>query len=967
MSATASEGAVFREDAGEPDLQVRLLGPVTLSVCGAVVPAGPRLQRSLLAVLAINAGLALSRSVLVDFLWGEQPPSTVSHSLHTLVWSLRRLLGSDRLERVGDGYRLSLGVGECDVLRVRQLAEYVQRRDTPAEEALAGAEAALSFWTGSPLSDVEGVAADLVRAELENLRTQLVAARVGLLIELSRAMEALSSLRSEAASDPLNERFSELLITALHQLGRRPEALAEFDRVRRALREELGLDPGPGLRAAHEKVLRGGDPERPPDRVDTRVAKPVPKPAQLPATSRDFIGRHGETAQLVGWLTQDQDAAKAEDEEAAKGRAGPRVVVLHGPGGIGKTSLGLRAAHLVAAGYPDGQLYASLRGFDPAHPALVAADVLPGFLWALGVLDEDMPAAAADQSAMFRTVLAERRMLLFLDDAPSGQVVQDLLPGTAGCAVLVTSRQRMGGLVAREGARRLDVRPMADAECVELMSHLLGAELVAGQPDQVGQLIELCSRWPLALRIAAEQVLEHDDGALGLDEVCGQLSRAGDRLLDRLGTAEEDPAMMMGEVLSWSYQRLSAADPRAAALYRLLGAGPTVHFDQHSAARLLDCPPDQAHQLLRALAARHMLEPDGVQHRMHDLVRQHARAQADLQDSPAVLGAAVDRVLAWYAAASSAGRVALGTPLKVGMAAPGEAAEQLGLGDADAATAWFSRSLDDLMACVQVAADRGHPAAWQIPLGLIGYLELANLGETRAHEISHRTGAAAAAKAGEHLAEAALLNNLSVLYERLDDPQEGVKVARRADAAAARAGAPFRVVTMLNLADCLVDVGQHDEALAVLDESLALATELGDDAWLSVSYVMLFRAHWATGQVELADRELEQAVEVAERGGAFEAASFAAESAAKTLMDVDPARGGEHVRRALDRFGDALLPYDHACLLSWLAQSEQATGDRASALQHARAAVAAFESLESFETKQFRSARALLTAKQDAR
>ncbi|WP_426565420.1 BTAD domain-containing putative transcriptional regulator [Angustibacter sp. McL0619] len=964
MGATAGEGAVFREDAGEPDLQVRLLGPVTLSVCGAVVPAGPRLQRSLLAVLAINAGLALSRSVLVDFLWGEQPPSTVSHSLHTLVWSLRRLLGSERLERVGDGYRLSLGVGECDVLRVRQLAGYVQRRDTPAEEALAGAEAALSFWTGSPLSDVEGVAADLVRAELESLRTQLVAARVELLIELSRAVEALSSLRSEAANDPLNERFSELLIIALHQLGRRPEALAEFDRVRHALREELGLDPGPGLRTAHEKVLRGGDPERPPDRVDKPV--PVPKPAQLPATSRDFIGRHGETAQLVGWLNQDQDAAKAQ--------AGPRVVVLHGPGGIGKTSLGLRAAHLVAAGYPDGQLYASLRGFDPAHPALVAADVLPGFLRGLGVLDEDMPLGAADQSAMLRTVIAERRMLLFLDDAPSGQVVQDLLPGTAGCAVLVTSRQRMAGLVAREGARRLDVRPMADAECVQLMSHLLGAELVAGQPEQVGQLIELCSRWPLALRIAAEQVLEHDDGTLGLDEVCGQLSRAGDRLLDRLGTAEEDPAMMMGQVLSWSYQRLSAADQRAAALYRLLGAGPTVHFDQHSAARLLDCPPDQAHLLLRALAARHMLEPDGVQHRMHDLVRQHARAQADLQDSPAALGAAVDRVLAWYAAASSAGRVALGTPLKVGMAAPGQSAEQLGLEDADAATAWFSRSLDDLMACIQVAADRGHPAAWQIPLGLIGYLELANLGETRAHEISHRTGAAAAAKAGEHLAEAALLTNLSVLYERLDDPQEGLSVARRADAAAARAGfAPLRVVTMLNLGESLVDVGQHDEALAVFDESLALATELGDDALRSSSYVGLFRAHWGTGQVELADRDLEQAFEVAERAGvggyyaAFEAASYAAESAARTLMGVDPARAGEYARRALDRFGDALMPYDRACLLSWLAQAEQATGDRASALQHARAAVAAFESLESFETKQYQSARALLTAQQDPR
>lgn len=614
-----------RPDDETGPVSILLLGPTSVATGDAVMSAGAPRRCTVLAVLALSMGSVVSRTALTDALWGADLPENAAASIQTYVWGLRRLLGPELLQRSGEGYRLVLPRAACDALRAQDRLGRAARvlatgDDTERLRAAQSLEETLALWRGTPLPESRGSWGDAARNRLHGLRLDIVRTWAELLLAAGRPARVASELRRSIDQQPDDEELSRLLMLALQATGRRREALQEYERLREQLRTVLGIDPDPRLRRLYTHVLATPDLPAP----GVRSAEPPP-PAQLPPFIEGFVGRAGEEARLKAWLGA--EAGEGDGDGDDFGGDSPVVVVVDGPGGIGKSALAVRVAHAVAANYPDGQLYADLharhRDREPAP-----ADVLPGFLRALGAPAERIPATEPERSSLLRTMLAGRRVLILLDDVPSAEAVRRLLPGTPGCAVLVTSRLRLPGLVLAEGAHRLTLGPLADAEAVALLRRHLGRSVVEN-PGAAEELARLCGNWPLALRVVCEMILVHGPD-LPLLPVAAQMRLAGDGWLEAL-RLDEDDSTAVEDVLSWSYRQLPDDDSRR--LYRLLGDS-VATVDQDVVMALLDVPADRAAALLRVLTARHLLQPvpgEPGRLEMHDLIRRHARVRSQAE------------------------------------------------------------------------------------------------------------------------------------------------------------------------------------------------------------------------------------------------------------------------------------------------------------------------------------------------
>ena len=592
-------------------LEFTVLGTITASRAGDDVDLGSPQQRSVLALLLLRADRATSLEQIVDALWEGEAPPGARGTVRTYVYRLRRVLGTDSpIESVAGGYRLRAAPESVDFGRFKLAiagARTAEKRGDPGAAAQKLREA-LECWTGPALMGARGPYLEREREELERLRLAAWEERLTLevgLDELDAAEEVLGSL---VAEHPLRERLRELQMLILARRGRPGEALAVFTEVRRLLREELGADPGERLRRLHQRLLRA-DPA-----LSAPAATPAAAvPAQIPADQPLFTGRARESVELTGLLT-------------GSGRAA--IAGITGLGGMGKTALAIHVAHALAARFPDGSLFADMRAADaPADPH----EVLGRFLRAIGV--GSVPESLDERSALWRTSLARRRVLVVLDDARDHEQIRHLLPGAPGSAAIVTSVTRMIDL---PGVPWIRLGPLLPGDSVRLLGAVAGEDRLRAEPETARRLLDACSHQPLSVHVAAARLLARPHWTL--TQIAEQL----------------DDDLRQPVVMHEDCKIVDAPFRRAEALLStgLLDAFHLCAVPECSAltpaevAALLDLPPTQATASLESLVDAHVLEsgPDGTYHFL-PLVKAFARRRARDRLGEVACRAALRRLL----------------------------------------------------------------------------------------------------------------------------------------------------------------------------------------------------------------------------------------------------------------------------------------------------------------------------------
>ncbi|MEV4515476.1 BTAD domain-containing putative transcriptional regulator [Dactylosporangium sp. NPDC049525] len=713
-----------------------VLGPVQVWRSGVEVGVGAPQQRAVLAVLLSRAGHPVAVTEIVDVLWGANPPTTAVNAIHRSVGVLRRALEPGLtardtgrwLVRAGGGYRLDVDADTVDLLHFRALLGRAR-----ADASVPLFRQALDLW--------QGPAAGTVAAEIRGRpvftaldREYEAAAREAADAALA-AGEPGTVLRAvELAADrtPLDEALQARLMLLLAGAGQQAAALRRYDTVRARLSDDLGIDPGPELAAAWDRVLRR--PARPAVAPAPR-RQPSRRVAQLPLDPSSFTGRGPELAEALQLL---DDAAAAR----------PTVVIgaISGMAGIGKTTLAVHWAHRVADRYPDGQLYLNLRGFGPSGQVMDPAEAAVRLLEALGVPPHRIPASLDARAALYRSELAGRRMLVLLDNARDTAQVRPLLPGAAGCLVLVTSRDRLAGLIASDGARPITLGPLSTGESRQLLVRRLGAARVGADRDAVEEILGRCAGLPLALAIVAARAATHPQ--LPMRELAAELRDESGRL-DTLTTG--DPDSDVRAVFSWSYRAL---DDAAARLFRLLGLHPGADIPVAAAASLAGLSPGRVRPLLGELVRTGLIaEYTPGRFAFHDLLRSYAADLVNAAEPDAERLAAGARLLDHYLHTAHRAALLLAPgrdPITLAAPSPGTTPEPLtGHGRA---LAWLTAEYRVLQAFIARLAGAGADThTWQ----LAWTLDTFQRRQGHVHDqVANRTTALAAA---QRLADPAVL------------------------------------------------------------------------------------------------------------------------------------------------------------------------------------------------------------------
>ncbi|MEU8394208.1 BTAD domain-containing putative transcriptional regulator [Nonomuraea sp. NPDC048892] len=816
-------------------MEFEVLGPLRVR-SGDVVPVlGPRKQRLLLAVLLGHPHGSFSADYLVDALWGSEPPPSAGANLRLYTRGLRVILGPDRVVRErGAGYRLDVDCAEVDACRfvasVREGQEALAA-DNPAR-ARRELGAALELWQGPPFVDLSATSAlSEERSRLEEWHLVALEQRIEADLRLGQDASLVAELSALVNRHAFRERLWSHLMLALYRSGRRADALETYRRARGVLVDELGLEPGPELRSLERAILTS-DPEL--RRTDaTEVPARGPVPAQLPGSPLGFVGRDAEINRL---------------NEITEGAG---VVAVVGPAGVGKTALAVRWAQLSRHLFPDGQLFADLRGFGaeaPLHPGLV----LERFLRALDVPPWRIPAETEERGAVFRSLMADRRMLVVLDNAASAAQVRALLPGAARGLTLVTSRLRLDGLATTHGVPRLSLGPLPMADAVALIRERLpyhgkGAE----------RLAELCDRIPLALRIAASR-LEMSTYDSAVAELVAEMADERVRL-DRLAVDEDE--ISVRAVLRASLRPLSEAARRT---FHLLGLHPGPKPSLSVAVALAGGSAGETRELLGRLVSAHLLQPvSGDHYVMHDLVRIYAHERGLAEESAERRDQAMTAMLTWYRDAANAADRVLRPKERPNFTSPAGPVE---FADENAALAWFDADAANLNAAVRAAAHT-HPApAWQIAAAMYGWLQRRH--HTKQWADLYTVAAEAAVRAGDPGGEAMITGRLAVAHSLLGDTDSAVAACLRAHRLRLGLGDTLGAATaLLNLAAVYVNARRPEEAIRRLDEAAALGTSLPDaHHFHALLHSNLGEAHHLVGRLDQAMSHYRTSLEISETG-----------------------------------------------------------------------------------------------------
>lgn len=923
--------------------QVRVLGPVEVVGRNGMARLVGARQRTVLGLLALNAGVLVPQWRLVDGLWGEQPPRTAVKSLHSHVARVRQALDAcglpDALVTREPGYLLAVAPQQVDAGQF----EAAVRRGREALAAGAADQAAgllrraLALWRGEPaLADAEprGWAA----AEVDRLSEARLAAaehRWEAELRLGGHTAAADELERLLVAYPVRERLVGLLMLARYRSGRHTDALATYQRLRSRLADELGVDPGPGLVRLHAQILRRDpelDPEsnREPDPETGRERAgwqppgagppPVPRPAQLPAPVGHFTGRAGELAALDRLLA---------DPLAA----GPRIAVVSGLAGMGKTALAVQWAHRVADQFPDGQLFVDLRGHDP-QTALPASAALSHLLRGVGVPADRIPAELAEATSLYRSLLHGRRLLVMLDNAGTAEAVLPLVPAGPANLLLVTSRSALAALTTHHAVTAVVLDAFTDGEAVALLGQVLGPQRVGREPGPAAELVRLCGRMPLALRIAAAKLVGRPGQSVR--ELVDVL--AGADRLDALSV--EADSRSVRAVFATAYRALRRP---AARLFRLLGLHPGGTFTAGLAAALAGLPAPAAARALADLAAAHLVVGAGPdRYRFHDLIGLFARQCATLDEPEPERAEAAARLVDWYLASTyAANRIADPGRDRVTPVLRQPVAEPPFRPDHQAALRFLDGERGNLLPVVRFATEHGqYVAAWQLTYLLTGYHDSRGNGDERVEMC--RWAITAAQRTGEPATEGLMRSALGLAYNatrRFDAALDSLHRALPLMRAAGDRRGEGHVLN--NIATAHYGLRQFDQAVTAFEQ--ALAAHVADQHRLGIALVLnnLGRACVELGDPVRSRAHLARALAISREIGnpRLEAATL------HSLGETD--LRGDDPTAALDHFGRALAVYREIGdqryeveTLTGLGMARLRLGEHRAALAHLRQAVA---------------------------
>lgn len=841
----------------------RILGPLEVWNGQEWARVSAPKWRAVLATLLLSPGQPVSTGRLIADLWGDSPPAKAKNLISVYVHRLRRLtgdVGGDVLVTRAPGYQIMLSPGDLDAERFAQLV-------AAGRAALAGGDAvaaagllgvALDLWSGPALADVPASPAVAAEADrLEESRIQALELRIEADLGCGRQDEVAPELSRLVADHPLREGLWGLLMRALYGAGRQAEALETYARAREAIAAELGVDPGAALQQLYQDILNG-------DAANAAVGvkgapvvggtaalrawpttPPHPAPAQLPADIADFTGRAGQVGELCRLLSGDVQAPGSPG-------AVPMVLVV-GSGGLGKTTLAVHAAHLLAGRFGDGQLYANLRGAtEPVDPG----EVLARFLRDLGLHGGQVPVEPEERAAQYRTRLAGKRVLIMLDDARDAAQVRPLLPGSASCAVLVTARRGMPELV---GSRLLDLDVLPPGEARALFGRVAGEERASAEPAATGEVLAACAGLPLAIRIAGARLAAR--GGWNVHTLAGRLSDER-RRLDELRAGN----LAVRASFEVSFASLASAGPGGvdpARAFRLLGVwtGPSIALPAASA--LVGQPEPAVADALEVLVDAHLLDsPEPDRYRFHDLLRVYAADRALAQETGRDRGDAITRLLAWYLhTTEAAARVISPQHRRVPLDPPSGPVRPLEFSSLDDSLAWCERERAGLMAATRLAAESGlHEAAWKLAAAAMSFFY------RRSHWVDwvtvHQVGLASARETGDAQAEAWMLNNLGMAYGVQRMP-ESVTCFEQAMALYRELGdteGEARAAT--NVANAHFELRRFSESLAAAQRSLVIQRSAGQRYGEGIALGILGGAYRELGRFGEAIERLHEALAI---------------------------------------------------------------------------------------------------------
>lgn len=877
----------------ETGCEFRVLGPVEAWRDATRIHLSGRLQRNLLSLLVLAGERVTTLDRLIDELWPGSGPAAARNAVHRHVGRLRSTLadGDGSPERdlvvatVASGYLLRVDPERVDLWRFRALARAghdALTADQP-ERAAALLSDALTLWRGQAFDGASTPSIDQAVVALEEERLAAVEDRAEATLRLGGHNRLVSELSLLVAQHPLRERLRAAHMVALYRSGRQGDALAAYQDARRALVDELGIEPSGELRQLHEQLLAGGPV------AATRVVAGEPPPAmttsgpaQLPAATGDFTGRSAQVRQVRSMLVPDQPPSSVS------------VVVITGTGGVGKSALAAQAAHLAAGHFDDGQLYVNLHGSTAGVEPLGPGEVLGRFLRSLGVPAADVPLSVDEAAAMFRSLAAHRALLLVLDGAASHSQVRPLIPASRRCAVVVTSRQP---LTALDGAAHLHLGVLAPSDSVALLTRVVGRARMEADPRAGFSLAELCGHLPLALRIAAARLVANADWPVAhlVELLADQQGR-----LDELQVAD----VSVRATLQVSYDALLDSDDpddtAAAHAFRVLGLPDGSDIDAAGLARLLDRSSREAAAALARLAANRLVEPRGHdRYAMHDLLRLFAREQAGRHhpDQEQVLR----RLWRWQlAAARQAGPLI--TPVARARTTPSngsDGVEDSGLVMATRADAldWMEAEHTNLLATVRQSA----AVDPSLTVDLAGTLYAFCNATGRWHELAeaNRIAIEAADRSGGRRDLSRALADAGVAQLQMRRFEQAQRYFERSLAIRREIGDQWgEAVTLSSLGALHGELGRFEIAREHLQRGLDLRRAVGDRAGEPIVLANLGENYRRMGDLDTAFEHFEQALAVAEVTG--DAKTIAA--ILNNLGEVHRQRGNlEGCRSCLER------------------------------------------------------------------
>ncbi|MGW3635662.1 AfsR/SARP family transcriptional regulator [Streptomyces sp. NPDC005122] len=984
-------------------MEIRLLGPIELRLeGGGTVEISGSKRRAVLALLALEPGRSVPVERFFELMWGSHPPAQARAALQGHVAALRKVLKGSSFTVLtrASGYMLT---GDFDRIDVRLSEALLARARATADEtsAVALLRRALDLWQGEALGGLPDT--DLRRFLTERLndqRIQLIEAWAERLLRLDQGLAAVPLLDQCVRAEGLREPTIALLIRCLHQSGRISEAVSVYHQARARLSDELGVGPSADLYEAFYAVLEGDAAAKPrpkaqaettlgpllrrlrqaqgtsldmladsvsqdagylhdiengtavpsldlvrrfdrllgangalvahslesaqEDAPDPGIAQPPIRPAQLPDAPQ-MIGRTETVARILGELQSDPRSA---------------IVAFDGMGGVGKTTLALHIAYSLADRYPDGSLYTDLRGQDLSAGPVDPSEVLESFLRALGTDPRAIPTSLTDRAALWRSTAADRRLLIVLDNAADTQRTVPLLPGSAHCLTIITSRTRLAGLSIRHAAQLTTLTPLERDDANAVLRSALGSARTDAEPEALAELARHCGRLPLALRIVAERAATYGDRPLRA--IAHQLADEQARL-DTL-SVPGDPSIGVRPAFSWSYQGLP---PDLARAYRLLSLHPTPQFSLAAVSALLSLPTTRASVLLDELTATHLLTHSGPdRYTMHDLLRLYAAERAGVEESTDARHEAVVRSLNWYLWSTwAAARVLTPHRLNLDPKTDPAVAAPRSFADNEEALAWWGDERENLIATVEQAVAYGEDAiAAQLVAGMWGFMYVGRhltdwvrvglIGLDAARRVDDKLLAqmlvdlaGAYALGGRYTEAARPLEEALALYATLDDSnglaratlnlgdllqREGhhskaLHYAEEAVSLTREAKNPWLLgIGLTNMGECLVDLGRPQEAVNCLHDALGIHQEHGNRWVEAVTLTLVANAYNRLGNWEQATLSYDAALQAHHDAGNQWGQGWTLHHLATALLE----RG--HTDHARQTWNSALVILDRA-------------------------------------------------------